>query len=282
MKPSNAFYLLLLCPTLFLTPLMAGKKTAAKTNHNSLQATLWMQTSAEYQAVTTGIYNSAREKLVLALQDREWTASGEQTGDFGNLPPAVILDVDETVLDNSPYAARNILTRESFSPKSWNRWCHESQAEAIPGALEFTRFAARNGVTVFYITNRESSLDESTRQNLESRGFPLKPNLDTVLTNGERPNWGSSKVERRKHVAKNYRILLLFGDDFNDFTHVRESSRDERQKKVEEAAGRWGVRWFLLPNPTYGSWERALRIKADRKDAQKFYEAKLRRLDPAE
>ena len=63
---------------------------------------------------------------------------------------------------------------------------------------------------------------------------------------------------------------------------VRESSLGERQKKVEEAAGRWGVRWFLLPNPTYGSWERALRITADRRDAKKYYEAKLQRLDAAE
>ncbi len=282
MKSSTAFYLLLFCPTLFLPALMAGKKAANSYSHDSLQATLWMQTSAEYVAVTTGIYNSAREKLVLALQDADWTASGEQTGDYQDLPPAVILDVDETVLDNSPYAARNIRKRESFSPDSWAQWCHEAQAEAVPGALEFTRFAARNGVAVFYITNRDSSLEGSTRQNLENKGFPLDPNVDTVLTKGENPNWSSSKVERRRHVGENYRVLLLFGDNFNDFAPVRESSREERKKKVEDAAGLWGARWFLLPNPTYGSWERALRITADRKDIKTYYEAKLQRLDAAE
>ncbi len=282
MRSSIAFYLLLFCPTLFLSPLMAGKKAANNYSHDSLQATLWMQTSAEYKAVTTGIYNSAREKLVLALQNTDWTASGEQTGNYQDLPPAVILDVDETVLDNSPYAARLIRKREGYTPESWAQWCDEAQAESIPGALEFTRFAARNGVAVFYITNRNSSLDGSTRKNLENKGFPLDPNMDTVLTNGEKPNWGSSKVERRRHVAENYRILLLFGDDFNDFAPVRESSREERQKILEEATGRWGVRWFLFPNPTYGSWERALRISADRKDAKKYYEAKLQLLDAAE
>lgn len=286
MKTVNLIAVLCLAfnPALPLTPLMAGnhKKGPECFNHDSLQATLWMQTSAEYHAVTTGIYNSAREKLILALQDPDWTASLEQSGDYQDLPPAVILDVDETVLDNSPYAARNIRNKQRYSPQTWTKWCKEAQAESVPGALEFTQFAARNGITVFYITNRDSSLDESTRQNLANRGFPLDPNRDTVLTNGEKPNWGSSKVERRQHVAKNYRILLLFGDDFNDFTYVRESSAEERNQLVEEAVGRWGIRWFLLPNPTYGSWERALRISAHRDDPKKYYEAKLQKLNPAQ
>lgn len=246
----------------------------------TIDAALWMQTSAEYHAITTQTYRAATEKLAMALADPNWTAAREQTGDYSGLPPAVILDVDETVLDNSPYAARLIISGTAYSPDTWNRWCHEAKAKPVPGALEFTRFAARNGVTVFYVTNRNHELEESTRRNLEKDGFPLDPETDTVLTKAERPEWSSSKVERRKHVAQNYRILFLFGDDFNDFTPARGIAPEKRVAIAREAVPMWGVKWFQLPNPTYGSWETVLHDAEP--DPDDPLASKYRHLDPAE
>ncbi len=259
MKITNVFLLFMLGSALFFTPLVAAEKGSENHAHKALQGTLWMQTSAEYRATTTTIYHAAMDKLALALRDPEWTAASEQTGNFGDLPPAVILDVDETVLDNSPYAARNIRDDEGFDLDTWNKWCKDAVAEPIAGAIEFTNFAAQNGVAVFYVTNREHKVEGATLRNLQEKGFPLLLGADSLLTKGEKPEWDSMKVARRQHVAANYRVLFLFGDDFNDFAPVRNMSKDERFKLAKESSAKWGTRWFLLPNPTYGSWERPLR-----------------------
>ena len=107
--------------------LLQACATARETwRHERLYSTLWLQTSTEYYAIATQTYRAATEKLALALSDPSWTAATEQTGDFGGLPPAVVLDVDETVLDNSPYEARNIRTDSHYEPKSWAAWCGEA------------------------------------------------------------------------------------------------------------------------------------------------------------
>src|SRR5215203_940023 len=74
--------------------------------HENLNAVAWMQTSLEYQASAVQAYRLAARQLDEALADRSWTAAIEQTGDASKLPPAVVLDIDETVLDNSPFQAR--------------------------------------------------------------------------------------------------------------------------------------------------------------------------------
>ena len=114
----------------------------------------------------------------------------------------MILDVDETVLDNSYYQARMIRDNTSYATATWDPWVMEAAATAIPGARAFTRYAEQKGVTVFYVTNRMANLEEATRRNLVSEGFPLHPTVDTVLTRGERPEWAASaKGPRRSHVA---------------------------------------------------------------------------------
>ena len=90
-----------------------------------------------------------------ALADKTWTAALEQAGDFGSKPPAVILDIDETVLDNSESEERSIRAGVAYSEALWAEWCNQRKATPIPGALEFTKAAAAKGVTVFYVTNRE-------------------------------------------------------------------------------------------------------------------------------
>lgn len=236
----------------------SGQKSVL--DHPTTSATLWTQNSAEYQALTRSVYQMAAANLGLAIEDSYWTADLEQkkADNYQNLPPAIILDVDETVLDNSPYQARMIEQNSSFDPEQWDDWVMEAQADAVPGAVEFTSQAAEEGITVFYLTNREASVEEGTRENLQDLGFPLESGEDVILSNNEHENWTSDKIERRSYVAENYRILMLFGDDLNDFTYAKEQSMDEREQIVKENANKWGRQWFILPNPVYGSWENAL------------------------
>jgi acid phosphatase len=219
---------------------------------------VWFRTSVEYRAVTTQSYRLATLMLDRGLADRAWTAALEQTGDFGSKPPAVILDVDETVLDNSESEERNIREGASYNEARWADWCNERRATPIPGALEFTRAAAAKGVAVFYVTNRDRALEQATRDNLAKYGFPLDPARDTVLTRAERPEWSSSdKSSRRAVVAQDFRILLLVGDDFGDFVAGARGTLAARRALDEANAARWGVTWIALPNPLYGSWKTA-------------------------
>lgn len=223
---------------------------------NSLNSTLWIQTSAEYEALSYQAYNTSASLLDTALEDSSWTASLEQGEDYESLPPAIILDLDETAIDNSFYEARGIVDQTSFDPETWNAWVNEKQAEAIKGAVDLTNRADERGISVFYITNRDAAVQEATEQNLIDLGFPVAEGA--VMSNGGRPEWTSAKTERRSLVAENNRVLMLFGDDLNDFLPARDISIDERKDRVEEHKSHWGVKWFVLPNPNYGSWERAL------------------------
>lgn len=223
-----------------------------------LSSVLWMQTAAEYRANAQQAYNVARMRLDQALADPRWTAALEQTGAFASLPPAVILDADETAIDNSPFEARLLHRRQRYTEELWEEWVNEARATAIPGAKDFLDYATSRGVEVFFVTNRQSTGEEATRRNLQSLGFPLNPTVDTVLTRGEN-NWTSGdKSPRRALVAQKYRVLLLLGDDFGDFVTIDGKTREERQALVDANRHRWGRDWIILPNAMYGSWERAV------------------------
>ena len=240
-------------------PSSAAPATPVTAPHENLNAVAWMQASIEYEAAALQAYRAAARQLDAALADPSWTAAIEQTADATKLPPAVVLDIDETVLDNSPFQARTVRDNTSYSEEAWNRWVLEARARAVPGAKEFTQYAAKKGVAVFYISNRMSEVEKPTRANLEAAGFPVDPKVDTVLSRGERLEWtASGKGPRRAFVAASYRILLLIGDDLGDFVVNASGTPDERRTRTEPNADWWGVRWIMLPNPTYGSWERAL------------------------
>jgi acid phosphatase len=240
-----------------------------------LNATLWMQRAIEYKANALAIYALAKIQLDAALADKTWTAATEQTGDVQNLPPAVILDADETVIDNSAYEAGLITSATDFNPKTWTMWVNAAEAKAIPGAVEFTKYADSKGVKVFYVTNRTKEEGEGTRKNMEALGFPMGGNVDTLLTNKEQEDWTSAKGTRRAFVAKDYRVLLLIGDNFGDFSDAYRSSEPDRQKAFEEASAHWGHDWLMLPNPTYGSFESApfghdFKLSADKRRCMKI------------
>ncbi|MTI86664.1 MAG: 5'-nucleotidase, lipoprotein e(P4) family [Balneolaceae bacterium] len=244
------------------------------------QATLWVQNSAEYEAITTQIYVTALRMLPLAKEDSYWTAYPEQENtDYSNLPPAIILDVDETILDNAPFQARMIKQGKSYNTEDWNQWASEAKADAIAGALEFTQYADKEDIQLFYITNREHDVENPTRKNLEDLGFPVSGGIDNILTKGERENWTSAKTERRKFVARNYRILMVFGDDLNDFIPAKYISGQERSHLVRDYSAYFGRRWFILPNPVYGSWERAMYDFKDELSSKEQKQIKINRLD---
>ena len=226
--------------------------------HDLLLANLWMQRAVEYRANTLTVYALARIRLDEALADRNWTAApGEQMGDFQNLPPAVVLDVDETVLDNSKYQVWLMRADQSFSTKSWNQFCAARISAAIPGAVEFTRYAESKGVKVFYVTNRGAETEKDTRENMATLGFPMGGNVDTFLMQGEKPDWTGAKSTRRSAIAKDYRVLLNIGDNLGDFDDRYRSSEAERVKAYEAGMPYWGKQWLMLPNPTYGSFDTA-------------------------
>jgi acid phosphatase len=226
--------------------------------HDLLNAVLWTQRSVEFQGTARAAFALARIRLDQALADATWTATPhEQTSDFRSLAPAVIVDIDETVLDNSGYQAWMVLSGTTFDPKSWTAFVDTLSSRPIPGAVEFLKYAEARGVKVFYISNRTAQEEESTRKNLEKHGFPLDPVLDTVLTARERPDWGSAKGTRRAHIARSYRVLLNVGDNFGDFVDEFRGSEADRQRVMDEHRDRWGREWIVIANPGYGSFESA-------------------------
>ncbi|MCC6470971.1 MAG: 5'-nucleotidase, lipoprotein e(P4) family [Alphaproteobacteria bacterium] len=246
-----------------------------------LNATLWMQKSVEYKAATLAAFTLARMRLNQALADRKWTgAPDEQKGDFHNLPPAVVLDVDETLVDNSGYQAWMAVKGASFTPGTWTAFVNSETAKAIPGAVEFCKYAESKGVKVFYISNRTAEEEPATRRNMEKLGFPMGGNVDTVLTSREQPDWTSAKSTRRAYVAKSYRILLNLGDNFGDFTDAYRGTEAERLKVFEANKDRWGREWIMLPNPTYGSFESAAFNHDFKKTQAEQNKAKLEALEP--
>ena len=228
--------------------------------HEGLGSVLWVQTSAEYGASAEQAYRMATEKLDLALRIQDWTAAPEQLKDYHYLPPAVILDVDRTVLDNSPFQGQLVKEGRAFTRDLWEKWVLMAKAPPVPGALDFVKYAESKEVEIFYVTNRTVNLEQATRNNLERLGFPAKREPDTVLMRKEN-GWDSDKSSRRRHVAKEYRILLLLGDDFNDFVSGvkgRGVTLEDRTRLANQYKSYWGEKWIMLPNPVYGSWEAAL------------------------
>lgn len=256
----TARFPLILC---FITSLsFAQQATQRPSPHENLNALLWMQRSAEYEAITLQTFQTAHRQLRRALREKHWTAAPEQKGAFADLPPAIILDLDETVLDNSSFMAKLVKEGRSFSEQEWQKWVEQERALPIPGALEFLHEAQAHGVTVFYVTNRVcdvSNPSDHTVAVLKALQFPFEPSQ--LLC---RATESSDKSPRRAKVAATHRVLMLFGDDFNDFVTVPKAKDDwqaavtRRKTTVEAYRTFWGTRWFVLPNPTYGSWERTI------------------------
>ena len=240
------------------------KKMQCSPGNTLLNAALWVQNSAEYKANARQVYANARRALDLAIADKSWSATGQTTAQ--SLPLAVILDLDETALNNIRFEARAIRVGVTYAQPLWDDWTSKPDATAVPGAKEFLDYAVQQKVTPFYITNRKLKEEKATTANLVALKYPVVTVPDTagtttdnLLLRGERTAWEArDKSPRRDWVAQRYRVLLLVGDDLNDFTAAADKTEAERDAIVEQYADYWGARWFILPNPMYGSWHDTL------------------------
>ncbi len=207
---------------------------------NKTLSVIWQQQSAEYRALCYQAFNMARWKLEkMKIRKRH--------------KYAIITDIDETVLDNSYYEADNIRQGTEFAKDSWKRWTDKSKATPVPGALEFLQYAKSRGIYIYYISNRDTTEVNSTVANLRAYQFPDADREHMIFMART-----SSKEERRLSVAKTHRVVMLLGDNLNDFTQLFEKKpNDERMAEADKVKGEWGAKFIVLPNATYGEWENA-------------------------
>jgi 5'-nucleotidase (lipoprotein e(P4) family) len=210
-------------------------------NQAMLMAILWRQKSAEYRALAYQSFNIAR-----VILDRESKIPRKKK-------KAVVVDIDETVLDTSPYHAKTIIENKHY-PAGWDEWCNRASALEVPGAGDFLRSAVAMGFDVFYISNRSERIKEKTIENLKKLGFP-QARTNHVLLRRETP----SKKSRREQIEKTHHIVLLLGDNLNDFSEIFEGkSIIDRFAQTDAFKNHFGRHFVILPNPIYGDWEGAL------------------------
>lgn len=204
---------------------------------------LYHQTSAEYRALCYQAFNSAKSYLETLLPTKK---AGEKW--------AIVTDADETVIDNSYMEAKLIKDGVEYSSAIWNEWVSLSAATAIPGAVEFTKWAASKGIEIFYVSNRKLSEIPATVKNLHNLGFPNADEQHAIFMDKE-----STKEPRRVQISASHKIVLLMGDNLNDFSNVFEKRPiDERFAQTDKVKELWGKKFIVLPNPMYGEWESAL------------------------
>ncbi len=202
-------------------------------------ATLWYQKSAEMRAL---YYQCFRNAEIALTENLAWSD--------GKKPAAVVLDIDETVLDNSPFQGWQVLEDKAFNSADWSRWVELASAKPLPGALEFIRYADSLGVDIFYVSNRTVAEMSPTIKNLAELGF-----ADADSTHMLFKGTTSSKIERRALIEKSYEILLLIGDNLADISGIYEKRGDDHGfGDVDSDKALFGTRYIVLPNPMYGSW----------------------------
>jgi acid phosphatase len=236
--------------------------------HEDLAAILWQQTAAEYRGNTTTVYRAAAGALKgLAEAARK----GKPRKD-----PVVVFDLDETVFDNSRFQGRLLVEQRNYESPLWDCWVGQKQALRIAGAELLFRELVRQKVRGRFVTNRkcraragdadpcpqEAETLENLNALLADTGYVAT--ADELLLSGEKnPKtgevWEDEKQPRRDFISQTHAIVMLVGDDLGDFLEgVRKTTIAVRAQEWAKTNDRWGVRWFLLPNPSYGSWSTAV------------------------
>ncbi len=209
--------------------------------NGKLFTALFQQRAAEYRALCLQGYNIAR------LSINNYTPKT-------NFPKAIITDIDETILDNSPYAVQQAYNGKEYDAPSWYNWTSKASADTMPGAASFLAFVASKNVEVFYVTNRLDNETTSTLKNLQN--FNL-PNADEAhffpKTNT------SSKEARRNKILQTHEVILLMGDNLADL-HILFDKKTEQERKtnVDVLSAEFGSRYIVFPNANYGDWESSL------------------------
>ena len=213
---------------------------------NLLNATLWMQHSAEYRACCLQTYRFAKTALAENLR----TKSTDK-------PAAVVLDIDETVLDNTYYEAYLAANNTTFCDSTWALWSLKADATEVPGAKDFLEYAVSLGVEVIFVSNRYPTELETTIAKMQKLGFPEIPDKNFYL---KEKGASSCKKERRDIVSQTYEIIMLVGDNMGDFTEEFDGSKSDGDMiaETDSLADVFGQKYIVLPNPTYGTWEKPI------------------------
>jgi 5'-nucleotidase (lipoprotein e(P4) family) len=242
---------------------------ATSSQQESLDGNLWLQTSSEFPAAAIGTYAAATAAL-------KRMAAGDRAGVDRMV---VVMDVDETVVDNAVCGTQYILHESgACGDQTWDQFLALRNATAIPGAVDFIRASQDLGVRVWFVTNREClrrvgipddcPQEDDTLANLRQLGIEVDD--DSIFLRGERTpdrcrrflsetehdRWTSSdKTSRRQCVALDREIVMLIGDQLGDFIGgLEDTTPTYRRALVDQHEGNWGNTWFMIPNPVYGSW----------------------------
>lgn len=214
-----------------------------RVNDQAVLALIWMQRSAEYKALSHQAYNA----LIDTVKNAE--------DDFHKKPMAIILDIDETVLDNTPYKARSVGTNIGKARGAFHKWVEEERAEVLPGAAKALQFADKHGVELFYVSGRSAKNDiPFTMKNLKAKGVPVRDESRLLFQKDS-----SSKASRFAEVEKKYDVIAYVGDNLLDFPFASTSMNEAtRNFLVSKNYKKFGKKFIMLPNPDYGSWEYVL------------------------
>ncbi len=236
-------------------------QTAANLQYQ-VGGTLYMQKAAEYRSLAYQAFNLARLRLDADLDKKNVKKLPKAER---GMPRAIVVDIDETILDNSPAQAYSIANNAPFNLKDWYAWGEMRKAKAIPGAVAFLNYAVSKGAKVFYVSNRDEVQKQATIDNLKNVGLTDVGNDNVILRAGE-----SSKEARRTAIAKTYRIVMLMGDNLDDFSNVFEKrSIADRFAETDKARENFGRNFIVLPNAMYGTWENAIYEYGRLSEAQK-------------
>ncbi len=241
-----------------LVPRAPATFKAEEPAYRGLDANLFMQTAAEYRACCYQAYNLAACRL-----REECAAHKDKAGKL-----AVVLDLDETVLDNAGFQAMQLRSNLAYDQRLWDVW-EEKQGDMVglvPGAKDFILEAGKLGVAVVYISNRNDKFREQTKAMLKRLGIPIGNDAQLKLATNT-----SDKTERRKETERDCNVLLYVGDNLRDFdekfrcrkletrsAEELEKAIKERNDKVDETRAEWGRKWIILPNTAYGEWMKPL------------------------
>lgn len=214
-------------------------------------AVLYTQKAAEYRALAYQAFNIARLRLDADLDKKNVKKLPKP---MRKMPRAIVVDIDETVLDNSPAQAYAIKNGVAFNLKDWYAWGDMRKAKAVPGSVDFLNYAVSKGVKIFYVSNRDEVQKQATLDNLKSVGFQDVSADNVLLRTAE-----SGKDARRAVAAAKHRIVMLVGDNLDDFASAFErKSVADRFAEVDKARDQWGNNFIVLPNAMYGTWENAI------------------------
>lgn len=242
MKITRSLILSFFLVLLILISSVSASPDKIKWNDESfLMAVLWQKTSAEYRALCYQAYNIARINL---QKDMKLKTEKKR---------AIIVDMDETIIDNTPYNAVRVI-REQDYPREFYEWIDSAKAKVIAGAMDFLNYADSRDYEIFYITNRRMESYDITLKQLQQTNFPQADSLHLLVKNKT-----SNKKFRRQLVAENYHIALFIGDNCDDFSDdFYRKSIDQRKTAVDNLKNKFGTKFIILPNPIHGAWKKAI------------------------